>query len=88
MWFIVAFLRLRLPVRELDIKFGMVTKSFYWDATGGKWHSIIGTPYRTREEAEVVAVFIAGSIFDQGEASIMSLSELDEFHYGKAGYPG
>lgn len=75
MWFVVAFLK------KWDQKFWWFTNSRTWDATEGEWGEVTGTPYRTHEEAESVAVLVVGSVLDKGEVKVMTLEELDDYYY-------
>lgn len=77
MWFVVAFLR------KWDSKFGWFSNSMVWDAMEGGWAEVTGTPYRSYEEAEVIGVFAATTVFAEGEVKVMSLAELDDYYYGK-----
>jgi len=78
MWFVVGFLS------KWDAKFGTFTSSFVWDVAEGGWADCTGTPYRTREEAESVAVFAAPSVIGKGWVRVMTLRELEDYYYGGA----
>lgn len=77
-WLILAF------YLKTDPKFGRVRYSLLWDARLNEWSEAEGAAYRTREEAEEKAIFLAALTAPWGwSVSVMSFEEVMRY-YGLA----
>lgn len=78
MWFVVLVFSVNDP------KFGRVKRTIHWDATVGNWDGFTATPYRSREEAEAVAVFLAPAILclpNPAELAVVDMNEIYTYYW-------
>ena len=78
-WFIIA------EAWAFDPKWNAkVRDSVLWNAMTGEWDNTTGTAYRTREEAESVAVFLQAKLLSEAPKYSAFVTSFDGVigHYG------
>jgi hypothetical protein len=79
-YFIVGYFR------KWDAKFGQISESFLWNPedpynSPEGWSPSLGKPYRSIEEAEPEAVFLAAKYFSKGDVGVSSFAQLERRWY-------
>jgi hypothetical protein len=85
MWFILA------EAKKYDSKWGAkVSETAFWNDERGEWDGSTGTVYRTRDEAEAMALFLLGKVMSKGfevTVGVFTFEEVKDRYGIKIGAP-